>query len=90
MSPNLRKSFDKPIVRLSEAIALAAENNIPKFRVPSGKDVQNVFPALRRREHIGKSSFEGLAAIAAKNPDKVYLSVSILSYSWLCTSLIRL
>ncbi|KIM87288.1 hypothetical protein PILCRDRAFT_271067 [Piloderma croceum F 1598] len=47
--------------------------NVPSYRRPSARDIENIFPAFRRRERLAKNSFEALSLFAQKNRDRVYL-----------------
>ncbi|KIM71459.1 hypothetical protein PILCRDRAFT_17058 [Piloderma croceum F 1598] len=47
--------------------------DVPPYRRPSTRDIENVFPAFRRRERLAKNSFEALSLFAQKNRDHVYL-----------------
>ena len=45
---------------------------IPKHRMPTYEHIQNIFPALRRRDRVAKRSFDSLEIIAKRNPKVVY------------------
>ncbi|KZP02693.1 hypothetical protein FIBSPDRAFT_905615, partial [Athelia psychrophila] len=47
--------------------------NVPQYRRPTNKDIENIFPAFRRRERLAKNSFEGLSKFAQQNKDCVFL-----------------
>jgi hypothetical protein len=51
--------------------------NIPLFRRPTKKNIENIFPAFRRRERLAKNSFEALGLFAQKNPDRVFMLVPL-------------
>jgi hypothetical protein len=49
--------------------------NVPPFRRPTKKNIENIFPAFRRRERLAKNSFEALGIFAQKNSDRVFMLV---------------
>lgn len=51
--------------------------NVPTYRRPSAKQVENIFPAFRRQERLATNSFEALSKFAQMNTDRVY--------QWACT-----
>ncbi|KAF7965873.1 hypothetical protein HWV62_41176 [Athelia sp. TMB] len=46
--------------------------NVPEYRRPTTKQVENIFPAFRRQERLAKNSFEALSKFAQMNADRVY------------------
>ena len=45
--------------------------NIPDFQRRSGRDINNVCPALRRRGRLARGAFEALGLLVSKNPDRI-------------------
>lgn len=64
-----------PHVLIAELLRVFEQDatKIPDFRRPKRSHINNLFPALKRRERLAGHSFAALHNFAAKNPDLVFL-----------------
>lgn len=46
---------------------------VPDYRMPTRREIENIMPASRRRQHYAQNAFASLNVFAEKNPERVFL-----------------
>ena len=57
----------------SELRSICEQEATPKYRIPSRKNIENLVPAVHRRERLAEKSFEALELLAHRNPQQVFM-----------------